>query len=187
MNAISGSDLTPAYSYSAQHALATPCARLLRCAEGISSGSAAISTVDKIVALRSTFSGYLMSWSAIAEEDLLTLLEEAEERMNPKQLRIWNLIKVQPRKWTLEYWGEQGDGFWVVGTIGNTVLWYNDIEDGFNTSTYLAFGKIEEYWCNQDGLEHSIQQLLSLVEDGIVPYKMGAPRPGPLPLAGKQA
>lgn len=35
-------------------------------------------------------------------------------------------------------------------------LWFNDIEDGFNRSKYSDFGKIDEYWCNQDRLEIAI-------------------------------
>ena len=26
--------------------------------------------------------------------------------------------------------------FWVVGLIGRTVIWYNDIEEGFNRSAF---------------------------------------------------
>ena len=47
------------------------------------------------------------------------------------------------------------------------VIWYNDIEDGFNVSRFEIQGRIpdDEYWCNQDplrwalaGLEASLAQ-----------------------------
>jgi len=92
------------------------------------------------------------------------------------QKRLWEVIKVMPHKWTQDPWGNEGEGFWVVAIIGGSVLWYNDIEDGFNISSYKTMGTIQEYWCNQDDLEHSVQQVLNLIESSSVPYKCGPPQ-----------
>lgn len=45
-------------------------------------------------------------------------------------------------------------GFWAIAVIENRVLWYNDIEEGFNVSNFTEPGTIPstEYWCNQDEL-----------------------------------
>ena len=118
-----------------------------------------------------------MSWSPISEEKVWDLIIAAEGRMSFAQQRLWNVIKVIPHKWSQEPWGNLGGGFWVVAVVGDSILWYNDIEDGFNISRYVAFGKIEEYWCNQDDLEHSVQQILALIESGSAPYKCGPPMP----------
>jgi len=55
-----------------------------------------------------------------------------------------------------------------VAIVGNTVVWYNDIEHGFNRSRYLHFAIIPdtEYWCNQDELEWTIRQLMGIVATG---------------------
>ena len=71
-----------------------------------------------------------------------------------------------PQKWHENSYGELGGGFWVVAVVGVTVIWYNDIEDGFNRSTYTQFGTIDEYWCNQDELEHVVQQVIHAIETG---------------------
>jgi hypothetical protein len=57
-----------------------------------------------------------------------------------------------------------GGGFWVVAIVGQTVIWYNDIEEGFNRSRYSAYGTIDDYWCNHDELEITVQYLMSAIE-----------------------
>lgn len=118
-----------------------------------------------------------MSWSAITEEEIWDQIIAAEIRMTFSQKRLWDVIKVLPHKWSLEPWGNLGGGFWVVGIIGCSVLWFNDIEEGFNISTYKSIGNITEYWCNQDELEHSVEQLLNLMNSSVAPYKCGLPQP----------
>jgi hypothetical protein len=46
------------------------------------------------------------------------------------------------------------------------VVWFNDIEGGFNRSQYSAFGIIKDYWCNQDELAHTMQCLLDEIQTG---------------------
>jgi hypothetical protein len=74
-------------------------------------------------------------------------------------------------------YGDPSDDFWVVGLIGKMVVWYNDIEDGFNISRYAIYGQISEYWCNQDDLDMSIRQLLARIDDGHEPPRLAPPRP----------
>jgi len=49
----------------------------------------------------------------------------------------------------------------VVAIYGKTIIWYNDIEEGFNHSSYRQYGEIKECWCNQDNLEWVLQGLLN--------------------------
>jgi len=118
-----------------------------------------------------------MDWSPITEEEIWDRIIAAESRMTFAQMRLWEVIKIMPHKWLQEPWGNMGKGFWVVAIVGSSVLWFNDIEDGFNISTYKSFGRIEEYLCNQDELEHSVQQILNLIESSMTPYKRGVPQP----------
>ena len=99
--------------------------------------------------------------------------------MNPQILRLWENIKILPEKWTEQTYGTVGGGFWVVAIIGNRVIWFNDIEDGFNCSSYVVAGKLAEYFCNQDELEMAVQHVLTIIETGrnaIV--RCSAPIPG---------
>lgn len=107
-----------------------------------------------------------MSWEPISEVELWDRINSACERMTPEQSRVWETIKVLPHKWAEHSYGNLGGGFWVVALIGTSVIWFNDIEDGFNQSKYTDFGKIDEYWCNQDELEWAVQNVVNLIRDG---------------------
>jgi len=121
--------------------------------------------------------GVMSSWSPITLAQLWDIVHAGEREMSPQLSRLWHVIRVDIAKWQLSPWGDLGNGFWVVGVIGNQVLWYNDIEDGFNWSAYSTFGVIGEYWCNQDELHHSIYQLQSRLDGKTPSPKAGPPQP----------
>lgn len=79
--------------------------------------------------------GETMEWEPISEANLWSKIISAEGRMSPQILRLWEAIKVPPQKWAEQTYGTVGGGFWVVAIIGNKVIWFNDIEDGFNCSS----------------------------------------------------
>lgn len=108
-----------------------------------------------------------MDWTSISEAELWDKIIAAEGRMNPQIFRLWEAIKIPPEKWSEKTYGAVGGGFWVVAIIGRKVIWYNDIEDGFNFSSYSVSGKLAEYFCNQDELEHAVQDILNLIETGV--------------------
>lgn len=83
--------------------------------------------------------------------------------MSKGLLRFWSLIKIEPVKWQEARFGNEGGGFWVVAIIGNHVLWFNDIEDGFNLPSYSALGRINEYRCSQSELHSVVKHLFDVV------------------------
>lgn len=105
-----------------------------------------------------------MDWAPISEIELGDLLTKAEARMSPQILALWQAIKIAPQKWCELSYGTQGGGFWVVALLGENAIWYNDIEDGFNRSSYRSFGQLDSYGCNQDELEHAVRGVLLLIE-----------------------
>jgi len=103
-------------------------------------------------------------WTPLEEHELLDIVNQAWKRMNLPERRLWEAIRIEPQKWQLDPWGKEGNGFWVVGIFGNRAIWYNDIEEGFNTSTWRTLGVLGEYWCNQDELEWTVNHLRSEIE-----------------------
>jgi len=101
-----------------------------------------------------------MNWEPISEMELQKELQEARSRMAPGQATLWEKVKIVPVKWSQEPYGNEGNGFWVVGILDHNVIWYNDIEEGFNLSPYTNYGTIDEYWCNQDQLEWVLQHII---------------------------
>jgi len=109
----------------------------------------------------------MSTWQPIAKEALLKRISQGVARMTPPQLRLWNAIRIEPQKWSQDPYGREGEGFWVVALIGQTVIWYNDLEEGFNRSRYSALGTIDDYWCNQDELEVTVGFLIAALEKGL--------------------
>ena len=122
------------------------------------------------------------SWSPISLQALNDLIREAEAAMSPAERRLWECLRIQPAKWREATYGDEGGGFWAVGILGGSVLWYNDIEDGFNVSRYSIYGESAEYLCSQDELHHCISRLCRYlnptVSSGIGPGGSPPERPG---------
>ncbi len=107
-----------------------------------------------------------MQWEPTSEAEIWDMINKSYGRMTAQQKRLWEVIKVDPVKWQQHPNGDEGKGFWVVAILGKTVVWFNDIEEGFNFSVYTEFGRINEYWCNQDELEHAIQKIIYEINGG---------------------
>lgn len=108
----------------------------------------------------------MMDWRPISSDALWDKINAACARMDAHQERLWEAIRITPQKWALHPWGDAGCGFWAVAIIGEMVIWYNDIEEGFNRSNYRQYGAIEQYRCNQDELEHAVQQVINFIATG---------------------
>jgi hypothetical protein len=108
----------------------------------------------------------MLDWKPIAEPAVRARIAQGEARMSRAQFRLWQAVRIDPEKWQQHPYGDAGAGFWVVAIAGRTVIWYNDIEDGFNRSSYRAYGTIDDYWCNQDELDLAVQSLMNAIERG---------------------
>ena len=103
----------------------------------------------------------MKKWNPISLAELSEGIQVAITKMTKPEKRLWDLISITPSKWIQHPWGDEGGGFWVVAIWGNNCLYYNDIEEGYNTSGFKEYGTIEEYWCNQDELQWVILRILN--------------------------
>jgi len=103
-------------------------------------------------------------WRPISLAELEEWISRGESKLEGEPLNFWNLIKIAPQKWQEKEYGKEGGGFWVVAIFGNKVVFYNDIEEGFNVSTYQTFGHISEYWCEQSELDWIVERLYNLLK-----------------------
>ena len=119
---------------------------------------------------------YQMTWTPITIDEINELILKTERELDGDILNFWRLIRIQPTKWNEDDYGKDGNGFWVVGLIGTKVIYYNDIEEGFNISEYTIYGTIDEYVCNQDELVWTIRQLFELIKSsGQIQGQRGQP------------
>jgi hypothetical protein len=95
-----------------------------------------------------------MNWRPIAEAELRDLLVRELAECTDAQREFFGRVRIDPAKWALSPWGDLGEGFWAVAVHESRVLWFNDIEVGFNVSSFTDHGRIpdDEYWCNPDSL-----------------------------------
>ncbi len=95
-------------------------------------------------------------WKPISLIDLENLVLAGELELDDEQRNFWDIIRIEPEKWEEKEYGNEGGGFWVVAIFGKEVIWYNDIEDGFNISKYVKYGEIKTYECSQNELNWSV-------------------------------
>ena len=115
-----------------------------------------------------------MNWKPVSPEELARIIDR-ELAVCPGELRAYfQSVAFEPTKWSQAPHGNAGGGFWAIAVDQNRVLWYHDIEDGFNVSVFAVWGTIpaEEYWCNQDELIVALPALM-----GRPTLKAGPPEP----------
>jgi hypothetical protein len=102
-----------------------------------------------------------MTWKPIDRERLDALVARDLAECSEDQRAFFHEAACPPVKWRQSPWGDAGGGFWAVAVWEDRVLWYNDIEDGFNISRYKVAGTIpdNEYWCNQNPLKWALAGL----------------------------
>ncbi|WP_342328054.1 hypothetical protein [Pedobacter sp. FW305-3-2-15-E-R2A2] len=103
-------------------------------------------------------------WTPISLGELEEWILRGELELDDELLNFWNLIKIEPRKWQEKDYGAEGGGFWVVAIFGNEVIYYDDIEDGFNVAEYEVYGHIIARWANQDELNHTVMELYARIK-----------------------
>lgn len=103
-------------------------------------------------------------WTPISLNELQEWIFRAESNFEGELLNFWMLIKIDPEKWQEKEYGDEGGGFWIVAIFGNEIIYYNDIEEGFNVSGYEVYGQIEEYWCNQNELDWVVTVLYERIK-----------------------
>lgn len=98
-------------------------------------------------------------WTPIELDELNSLIKEGSSKMSDIQKQIWELILIEPEKWSEEEFGKEGGGFWVVAIAGKKVIWYNDIEEGFNISSYSQYSQLDAYGAEQDELQWAMNKI----------------------------
>ncbi len=105
-------------------------------------------------------------WTPVKEESIKKDVEYCGDILfdKPDCLRFWEYIKIVPEKWSEKTMGEEGGGFWVVAILGKSVIYYNDIEEGYNLSSFTNYGEIDNYYCNQMELHEMIESIFKEIE-----------------------
>jgi len=100
-------------------------------------------------------------WNPLTKSEILTELFLAEQYLDSTLEKFWNRIRISPVIWKCVDVIE--DHFWIVAKSDSYVIWYNDIEEGFNLSTFKTEGEIQQYSAYQHDLNAVLNRLIPLL------------------------
>ena len=98
-------------------------------------------------------------WEPNSFNDISKKLEESVKVLDVGLLAFWNLIKIVPEKWESKHFEKESISFWVIAIFGKCVIYFNDIEGGFNISTFERYGEIKNYLCEEFDLNQVLYQI----------------------------
>ena len=98
-------------------------------------------------------------WEPINFDDISKKIEESQNKIDVSLLAFWNLIKIIPERWESKHFENESTSFWVIAIFGKCVIYYNDIEEGFNISTFECYGEIKNYLCEEFDLNQVLYQI----------------------------
>lgn len=107
-----------------------------------------------------------MTWTPITLAELNRLIAAQLPEAHSAPFRLWTMIRIAPEKWAEPTCGNEGGGFWAVALVGRNVVWYNDIEEGFNISPFTTAGTIDGCGYEEYELHHVLQQLAGFIDSG---------------------
>lgn len=97
-------------------------------------------------------------WQPITESELLALLEHELSNCTIEQHNLFSTYRVEPYKVPIHRLGELEEVF-VVAELPLGVVYYEDIEEGFEFDSLGSDGAIPKQGCNQYELRHVLSQL----------------------------
>jgi hypothetical protein len=121
-----------------------------------------------------------VDWKPVDRATLDTWIADALARRDDAVRAAWAQIRIEPAKWQCSPMGDLGGGFWAVAIDGDEVLWFNDIEGGFNRSPFARRGVIAEYACNQDDFDVVLEGFAQAISEQVWAHLSPSSLPGEL-------
>ncbi len=96
-----------------------------------------------------------MEWKPAGVEEVKNIVTADLADCDEEQLAMFRRYAVEPHVTPILRYGEM-ETVVVVARKGEEVIYWEDIEEGFNVSPIAKDGRILEHWCNQDELRHAL-------------------------------
>ena len=106
----------------------------------------------------------MTTWTPISLDELEALIQVELNECSDELRGVFTKFRVPAYLAPLERYGKLGEVF-VVARRGDEVLYYEDVEEGFNFSPVDLNGRVLEHWCNQDELRFALVHWLSAPEE----------------------
>ena len=95
------------------------------------------------------------TWKPISEQDLAALIERDLAECTPEARALFSRFRVSLRPAAINR-GDRVESVYVVAQNGRSVIYYEDVEEGFNISALSTDGAIEEPGFEQWELRHAL-------------------------------
>lgn len=102
----------------------------------------------------------MSDWKHTTEEELNKIIAEDLKECTAGQIALFDKVKVRPRTTPIVRYGKLEKVFVVAESEGE-VIYYEDIDEGFNISPLTGDGKIAQHWCNDDKLGWALERWLT--------------------------
>ncbi len=90
-------------------------------------------------------------WKPINKEELILIISEQLSDCTSIQKSIFIKYSVPIKQYDIKR-NNKNEQVFVVAIKDNEVLYYEDVEEGFNFSHLSDDGTIKEHWCDQNEL-----------------------------------
>ena len=98
-----------------------------------------------------------MEWKPASIKEVKEILQKDLSDCDQEQLAVFNEFAVEPIAVPIVRYG-QTESVIVVARRNNEVIYWEDVECGFNVSPIDENGIILEHWCNQDELRWALNR-----------------------------
>ena len=114
-----------------------------------------------------------MEWHPATIEEVKEIVQDDLAKCDDQQAATFRLYAVHPYVAPIVRYGNN-DSVVVVARRRDEVIYWEDVEEGFNISTVATDGHILEHWCNQDGLGLALN---AWIQGRDLPWKLGPATP----------
>lgn len=100
-----------------------------------------------------------MEWKPATIDEVKDILKADLKKCNPQQIAIFRQYSVEPYLAPIVRYGK-AENVVVVAQKSDEVIYWEDVEEGFNISPAGPRGRVLEHWCNQDDLGVALNRFI---------------------------
>jgi hypothetical protein len=98
----------------------------------------------------------MAQWQPATREEVQAILDEDLRDCSPEVRATFDTHRVPLRQAPIVRYGNE-EHVYIVAQRDDEVLYWEDVDEGFNFSRLDEDGRIVEHWCNQDSLSTAMQ------------------------------
>jgi hypothetical protein len=96
-------------------------------------------------------------WKPASIKEVKEVIHQDLADCDPEQLAVFHQYAVEPFAATILRYGRT-ESVIVLARRNDEVIYWEDVESGFNVSPIDENGRILEHWCNQDELCYALNR-----------------------------